>query len=625
MKRRKLAAVTAVVTAAAVAPAAGAYAAGTGSSKTALTSSGVAGLIGGSSRVAYATPLSADQSLSLALQLPQRNMGLANAMLAKGTVVSTSTYTKLFGASPSQLKAASAWAKSQGLKVTSVSAASGQVQVTGSTSKVNKAFGVKMRAATLGSTRGYAAQGTPSVPSSLGITGVSGLTSLHKMSPQHKVNAKTKRSSLNTAAVAPHANGATDGSTACAPYWGDHLYPKAKKYSVESNYLCGYTPQNLSTMYKTSAASKATPTLGILLWHDDPQVVTLTNQYMTAYKYAQLTKYTKTVAAANANDKQCDNSPGEQDLDVQSTHSIAPNGAIHYYGAASCYDVDLTKQLQLAVDQHKVSTISMSFGSPSDAGMTAATKAAWDRPLRQAALTGISAFASTGDGGDNSFTQGGKATVSYPSSNAYLTAVGGTTVGMRKDGSFATVTGWESRFFLQPNINVAKFTDETRAIATQQGDYSGGGGGLSSTWAQPTWQHGVVKSSSTRRAVPDISAIADPETGFRIRTTDAGKAVYESFGGTSLASPVVAALVGIAKATNKATIGNVAQKLYSLGTAISDVNAPSKSGIVVDFNETQALIAGDDAKPQSLVSGKGWDSATGLGTPNGAAFLTALK
>lgn len=441
MKRRTLAAVTAVVTAAAVAPAAGAYAAGTGSSKTTLANSGVAGLIGGSSRVSYSAPLEADQSLSLALQLPQRNTGLANALLAKGTVVSTATYAKMFGASPAQLKAATAWARSQGLTVTSVSAASGQVQVTGSTTRVNKAFGVTMRAATLGSTRGYAAQGTPAVPSALGITGVSGLTSLHKMVPMNTANLATKRTSLTTRAVAPHANGATDGSTACAPYWGDHLYPAAKKYSVESNYLCGYLPQDLAVMYKNSAASKAAPTLGILLWHDDPQVQSLTNTYMAAAKYAPLTKYSKTVAAANANDAKCDNSPGEQDLDVQSSHSIAPDAAIHYYGAASCFDADLTKQLQLAVDQHVVSTISMSFGSPSDAGMSAAEKAAWDRPLRQAALTGISAFASTGDAGDNSFTEG-HPTVSYPAANAYLTAVGGTTVGMRKDGSFATVTGW---------------------------------------------------------------------------------------------------------------------------------------------------------------------------------------
>ena len=178
----------------------------------------------------------------------------------------------------------------------------------------------------------------------------------------------------------------------------------------------------------------------------------LTNSYMTAQAgYPTLKKYTKTVAKRTiptSNTRLRRRSPRSSRTWMCSPRTPSlPTRRSHYYGAGSCYDNDLTKQLQLMVDQHKVSTISMSFGSPSDAGMTAATKAAWDRPLRQAALTGISAFASTGDSRRQLLPHQGKPTVGYPASNAYLTAVGGTTVGMRKDGSFATVTGWETRFF----------------------------------------------------------------------------------------------------------------------------------------------------------------------------------
>ncbi len=628
MNRRKLAAATAVVTAAAVVPAAGAFAAGNGSAgKTALTSSGTAGLIGGG-QVSFAAPLAANRSLNLTLQLPQRNAALANTLLARGTTLSPAQYATLFGANTAQVARVTAWAKSQGLTVESVSRTSSQVVVRGTTSRVNKAFGVSMRSARHGSVSGYAAQGTPTAPTALGLTGVSGLTALHKMTPQHKVGAAGLHKSVRPATkkVAPRASG-TDGSVECADYWGDHLYPSAHKYSIESNYLCGYIPQDLVAMYRVSATyTKAAPSLGILLWNDDTQVQTLTNQYMTQVGYPQLTKYSKLVTAPNANDKQCDNSPIEQDLDVQSSHSLAPNAAIRYYGAASCFDTDLTTQLQKAVDEHKVSTINMSFGTPSDVGMSAAEKAAWDRPLRQAALTGISAFAATGDAGDNSFHQSGKASVGYPATNEYLTAVGGTSVGMRQDGSFATVAAWENRYFAQPDPSKAVYTDVTNQIASQPGsDIEGGGGGVSATWAQPSWQKGKVKGSTTKRVVPDISAVANSFTPFTVHTTDGGEVVYGGVGGTSLASPVVAALVGIAKATNKATIGNFAPKLYSMGaSAISDVNAPNKSGVAYP-TDGDTYVIGMDAKPESLVSGPGWDNATGLGTPNGAGFLAAVK
>ena len=632
MKRRTLAAVTAVVTATALAPAAGAYAAGGSGGKKALTNSGVAGLIGDSGRVQFSTPLPAGGDLDLALQLPQRNQALADSYLANGTVVSTQQYGKLFGASPQQVAVVSAWARTQGFRVTSVSASSAQVMVTAPANRINKAFGVTLRSATFGATRGYAAQGTPTVPASTGLTGVSGLTSLHKMKTQKRVNPYvTPRVTQSAAKLRTHAAGRTDGSRECSPYWGDHLYPKVWKYSIQSNIMCGYKPSDLATMYG-SKGSTAAPTLGVLLWYNNSQTLNLTNTYMRQSGYPALasSKYSATVAkTVPGSQRDCAGASGEQDLDVQSTHAVAPNAAIAYYGAGSCYDVDLTRQLQLMVDQHKVSTISMSFGSDTDAGMSAATKASWDRPLRQAALTGISAFASTGDAGDNSFFTNPKRTsVSFPAANSYLTAVGGTTVGMRRDGSFATVTGWESRFFRQYSSTAPGWADITSQLASRGGaDISGGGGGLSSTWAQPTWQKGIIKSSPTRRALPDISALADPTTGFITRSNEPGEGtVYQVVGGTSLASPIVAALVGVAKATNKVSIGNVAPNLYAMRGGITDVNAPAKSGsFIIDPVTNQSIVIGNDAKPQTLVSGKGWDSATGLGTPNGAAFLAALK
>ena len=630
MKRRNLAALTAAATAVAVIPAAGALAASAGNDgRTVLPNSGVVHAKGLSMKGAAV----GSQRMHFAFQLPMRNQDLAKYLADKGVVLSPAQYRAYFALSKAQMKKVSAWATSQGFTVTQTSRSSGQVMVSGNVSHVNKAFKVHMHRATLKGASGLTVDRAPSVPVRLGLAGVAGLNSVHHVTTDHdsqkglvKVAEASTQGRMHTGGLRQHVTplAGTDGSMDCAKYWGAHLYPKSKKYKNESNILCGYTPQDLQKMYGSKAYAGTKAKLGILLWDNNKNELSQTNTYMKKAGFATLPKANYSVRTdPYTNKKECAGAQGEQDLDVQSTHAIAPGASIRYYGAASCYDNDLTSMLQKAVDEHKVTTISMSFGTSTDAGLTKADKNAWDRPLLQAHLTGISVFASTGDSGDNSRdSDDGKKHIGYPATSYWLTAVGGTSVGMKKDGSMGALAGWEDGFYAQASSTSTTFPD-----VTSKEPVYGAGGGISETWTIPAWQKGHVNGySSKMRVVPDIAAVADPFTGYTIYTEDDGLQ-YEPYGGTSLASPVTAALVGLGKTANKYKVGNVAPKLYKLAgtSAIKDVNAPNKAGVYYPFGDGTGLVVGFDTHHQSLVSAAGWDNVTGVGTPNGAAFIKAMK
>ncbi len=649
MKRRNLAAMVAAATAVAVIPAAGAMAASAKhDGRTVLPNSGTPSAQGLSMKSAAAS----SKQMSFTLQLPMRNAELADSLVARGVVLSQAQYRAYFSPSQASVKKVTDWAKSQGFSVTHTSRISGQVSVRSDVAHVNKAFKVSMKNATLDGVRGLAVNKAPSVPASVGVSGVAGLNSVHRMTTHDHAMPNSKRPTprpassnnhrMRTGGVAkggqlrgaprnvkPHDGDVLEN---CTGYWGTSVTPSAHVFQKESDPICGYLPGDLSKMYKAGSADSKKPAIGILLWGNNPNMKAETNTYMTNPKvgYPKLTKYHTKVAKPDSNMPNCDPQgvQTEQAIDVQSSHAIAPNSPIYYYGAASCYDDALTSMLQTAVDAHKVSTISMSFGTYSDKGMTKSDMNAWDRPLRQAALTGISVFASTGDDGDNSFvTDDGKKHVGYPATSEYLSAVGATSVGMKANGKLTVQAGWENGFYQQPDLNSKKHTDVTDEMANtviggSKFGYHGAGGGVSAVSKRPTWQKGVVSYKGSKRAVPDVAAVGNPYTGYTIYNYDGQ---YYTYGGTSLASPVIAAASALAKAKSGVKLGNLAPKFYALSgsSAIKDVNLAKKSGLYFPTNYFNLIAF--DSKPQSLVTKKGWDNVTGVGVPGGKAFYTAFK
>jgi kumamolisin len=150
-------------------------------------------------------------------------------------------------------------------------------------------------------------------------------------------------------------------------------------------------------------------------------------------------------------------------------------------------------------------------------------------------------------------------------------------------------------------------------VVWNDGPGSGGGGGISDLNPLPPWQKGIVPPSvnpgaHVGRGVPDVSGNADPDTGYTIFV--GGKSMV--VGGTSAVAPLWAALVARINQQLGTPVGYFNPLLYS---------KLSKSGGLRDItsgnNDTSGHVGGYSA-------GKGWDAASGWGSPVGSALLTAF-
>jgi subtilase family serine protease len=197
--------------------------------------------------------------------------------------------------------------------------------------------------------------------------------------------------------------------------------------------------------------------------------------------------------------------------------------------------------------------------------------------------------------------------VSDPAAQPYVTAVGGTSLSNTSLGPPPTETTWNDQ------LNYSE---------------GAGGGGISQTFDMPSYQQsygGVVTGSSGTpcansggycREVPDVSADADPNTGYIIYDSVNGLD-WNILGGTSGAAPLWAAVTAVAASSKDVTVGfgNVNPVLYYLaqkspGTYFNDVTTGSN-----DFNAT----AGG-----AYTATTGYDMATGLGTPVTSELASGL-
>jgi subtilase family serine protease len=250
----------------------------------------------------------------------------------------------------------------------------------------------------------------------------------------------------------------------------------------------------------------------------------------------------------------------------------------------------------------------------------------------RAAAEGVGLYFASGD------TTGLTVTASDP----YALAVGGTTLGIGPAGKRVFETGWSSD---AGSLDGGKWTDI---------GISGGGGGVSDVYRQPSYQRGVVPASMAKvtvggktvlgRTVPDIAAAADPDTGMLTGYTDTdengkpGRYRTVSSAGTSLATPLVAGLVADAQQGRKSPFGFINPLLYSVARthAFHDALPISRSAPQQDraayiapdetFTDPGVDVFDTHRRPDTdQVTTKGYDTTTGLGTPNGPTFLAALR
>ncbi len=182
----------------------------------------------------------------------------------------------------------------------------------------------------------------------------------------------------------------------------------------------------------------------------------------------------------------------------------------------------------------------------------------------------------------------GFAVTDWPASSPWVTAVGGTSLGIGKSGTRVLETGWGTSNY---NCNT------TTLVCARTGWNYGAGGGVSVVFNEPAYQISAGLTL-TGRGVPDVAALADPQTGYLIGQT-------QTFpNGVFYDNP--AAFYDVVSVKSA-----VARRNF--------VNSVDSSAGTVDRLRTFDDYSGSPTQHTA----PGWDNVTGLGTP-GSAFMSLI-
>ena len=296
--------------------------------------------------------------------------------------------------------------------------------------------------------------------------------------------------------------------------------------------------------------------------------------------------------------------------------------------ASSCDDSDLLNALNGIIDGQTADIITNSWGGVGEI-VSPELGVAYDNAFVQAAIQGIGVFFSSGDSGDE-VDNSGERQADFPATNPWVTAVGGTSIGIGARNDYLFETGWGTTRSILTN---GAWTPALPGVHLY-----GAGGGTSQFVAEPRYQKGVVPDSLANffgtgfrgRVVPDIAAIADPQTGFLVGQTQTfpdGSVKYSEYriGGTSLSSPIMAGIEALADQNAGHAHGFANPAIYRLAGsgAVRDVVNPAAtlSVVRVDFINSVDATGGLRTslrtlnQTESLATAPGYDDVTGIGSP----------
>ncbi|MEY2438281.1 MAG: hypothetical protein QOF97_3117, partial [Acidimicrobiaceae bacterium] len=458
--------------------------------------------------------------------------------------------------------------------------------------------------------------------------------------------------SRQAAPVSPTTVPPPDGfrnSPPCSKFWAekvDTTDPQYPGYPASLPYApCGYVPAQLRSVYGMDQALNqgikgqgvtvaildafASPTL-----FADARQYSLLNDPSNPLRRSQFHQLLFPTNHDLEPPDQCDAAGwyGEQTLDVEAVHAMAPAADILYVGGSDCQDVSLDKALNKVVSKHLASIVSNSYGDfgedipPDQVG-------AFHSIVMRAVLEGIGVYFSSGDNGDEADTLG-TPSPDFSASDTLVTAVGGTSLGIGADGRRVVETGWET----------TKSTLTAGAWDPVPGAFLyGSGGGTSRLFHEPWYQQGVVPNRLAEqnqqprhkgRVVPDISTVGDPNTGMLIGITQTfpDGTHYDQYriGGTSLSCPLMAGIMALADSALGESHGFINPSIYKLAgsDALTDVKHVKGAVARVDFvngvdaaDGTRTSVRTFDSQALFIKTTRGYDTVTGLGTPNGMTFL----
>jgi kumamolisin len=270
---------------------------------------------------------------------------------------------------------------------------------------------------------------------------------------------------------------------------------------------------------------------------------------------------------------------GEETLDVEWSSGIAPGATVRVYATTDLTFVHLDQAYQAILNdlptQPDLHQLSLSYGL-GETDMPAGQMQTDNQYFAALAGAGITVFVSSGDGGSSPGPTGygdtsGRVQVESPASDPNVTAVGGTSL------SLNTSTG----------------------AVNNESAWSLGGGGSSQFFARPVWQIGTGVPTGTKRVVPDVALVADPNTGGYLILNGLRYIV----GGTSWSAPSWA---GICARINQVRIDTAAPPIGLLGPKIYPLLGSS------NFRD---IKTGSNGVNGVYNSGPGFDLCTGIGVP----------
>jgi hypothetical protein len=327
----------------------------------------------------------------------------------------------------------------------------------------------------------------------------------------------------------------------------------------------GYGPSDLQGAYSLPANGGSGQTIAIVDAYDDPSAESDLAVYRQQYGLPACT--TANGCLQKVDQRGGTNYPmtdagwaGEISLDLDMVSAIAPNAHILLVETDSSDVNSLGAGVDTAVAMG-AKFVSNSYGSSDDPQEATTYDAYYNHP-------GVAVVAASGD---NNYG------VSYPAASQYVTAVGGTT--LTRD--LNTARGWSESVW-------------------QRAPY-GPGSGCSQYEPKPAFQH---DTGCTNRTVADVSAVADGVAVYQ--TFGAHAPGWNEFGGTSVATPIIAAAYADAGTPAPGTYPN--SYPYAAQGGLNDITTGS-NGI---------------CSPTYLcTAGPGYDGPTGLGTPDGLGAFSS--
>jgi kumamolisin len=515
----------------------------------------------------------------------------STALPGKRKYLDQDQFNTLYGADPADLDKIVKWAQECHLKIVDRSVPKRRVLVEGAIGDINKAFGVQLNEydhPKIGHYRGR--EGDVHVPSDLHgiVVGVFGLDTRPVGRPRRR---KSNVKPVDWQTV--HASGKAGGTAAK----GSTPFPGT------------FYPPQVAGLYNYPARLDGSgQNVGIFAFNGQPRdahggySAAALQTYFEKVLGGAMPSIKNVVVQGPGNDPGPDtpasdnggDSTGEVMLDMCVVGSVARGANIFMYFTEFSSQGWVDALNEAITDDNQIAVISISYGNPEDdpqGAWTAMGVQQVNQVFEAAASKGITICCASGDDGSSDQVSKG-AHVDFPASSPYVIGVGGTSLvassGARPAISKETV--WNDLLLAHPE--------------------GAGGGGISSVFSKPSYQDKVNVPVSANpphtigRGVPDVAAVADPETGVVIMHID-GKHL-EPIGGTSAAAPMWASLIARLNQGLKARCGFLNPVLYT----------KCATGVLND------ITVGNNG---AYKAARGWDACTGLGSPQGNNLLQALS